>query len=65
MEKSFLDEELPEHSIFNRTGVIVLLFFLLMSVIFMWNRDRWNCLTPAERDYEDFKNEHQYDDANF
>ncbi len=65
MEKSFLDEELPEHPIFNRTGVIVLLFILLMSVIFMWDRDRRNCLTPAERDYEDFKAEQQWDDANF
>jgi len=57
MEKSFLDEELPEHPFVNRTGAILLLFILLMFVIFMWGQDRRKCLTPAERDYEDFKAE--------
>lgn len=50
------DEE-RKRILFSPIGLVVLLFILLMSVIFMWNRERWNCLTPAERDYEDFKAE--------
>lgn len=51
--------------IFSPIGLVVLLWILLMTVILFWQMDRWNHLTPAERDYEDFKAEHQYDDANF
>mgnify|MGYP001560030643 CR=1 FL=1 len=50
-----LKNNLQEHPFINRTGMILLLFFLLMSVIFMWDQERRNNLTPAERDYQIFK----------
>jgi len=56
-EKKYTKEEWkePEHPIFNRTGAILLLFILLMFVLFLWERERYNCLTPEQRNYEDFK----------
>ena len=51
--------------IFSPIGLVVLLFVLLMVTILLWDMDRRKYLSPAERDYEDFKAEHQYDDVNF